>query len=125
MTASPLVLSDRDPKAEPSWAPVDACQLPSDERPMRLDAFDELFADAVRSLERPEPTRLRLELVPEPAVAARVAELAAREADCCGFFTFALTAVQGGLALDVTVPEARAGVLDGLAAQVAAAGESV
>ncbi|WP_211234912.1 hypothetical protein [Glycomyces arizonensis] len=116
---------DRAPDAtasEPSWVPVDACLLPSDERPMRLDAFEDLFAVAVRSIARPEPTRLRFALVPEPAVAARAAALAAREADCCGFFTFALTAAQGRLVLEVAVPETRAGVLDGLAAQSAAAG---
>lgn len=117
--------SDRAPEtaaSEPSWVPADACRLPSGERPMRLDAFEELFAVAVRSLARPEPTRLRFELVPGPTVAARAAELAAREADCCGFFAFALTVAQGRLVLEATVPRNRTGVLDGLAAQAAAAG---
>jgi hypothetical protein len=84
---------------------------------MRLTALDDLFASAVTTVERPEPTRLRLDLVPQPAAAAQAAALAVREADCCGFFTFTLTAVQCGLTLDISVPQERAAVLDGIAAQ--------
>lgn len=105
----------------PSWVPVDACQLPTGDVPMRIAALEDLFATAVKAIERAEPTRLRLTLAPDPAVAARAAELGAREADCCGFFTFTLTATTGHLTLDVTVPEARTVVLDGLAAQAAEA----
>jgi hypothetical protein len=51
-------------------------------------------------------------------LAGRAAELAAVETDCCSFFTFALTVGNDSLALDVSVPPARAGGLDGLADRV-------
>lgn len=105
----------------PSWVPADACRLPGDGQTARLAAFEDLFAASVLSVERAEATRLRLGLAPDPTVAAAAADLAMREADCCGFFTFALTAAAGRLDLDVTVPETRAGVLDGIAAQAEAA----
>ena len=104
-----------------SWVRTDACLLPVDGQAARLAAFEDLFAASVLSVERAEATRLRLGFEPDPAVAATVADLAMREADCCGFFTFALTAQTGRLDLDVTVPEPRAGVLDGIAAQAEAA----
>ncbi|MQM26886.1 hypothetical protein GFD30_15090 [Glycomyces sp. NEAU-7082] len=100
-----------------AWVPVDTCRLPTDEQPMRLAAFEDLFATKVLAVERTAPTRLRLDLEAEPETAARVGELALREADCCGFFTFTLTAAQGTLTLEVSVPAQRAGVLDGLADQ--------
>lgn len=110
---------------DPAWVPAEACLLPTEDRPFRLAEFEDLFATAVSEIDRPEPTRLRLVLDPEPAVAARVAGLAAREADCCRFFTFTLTAAGDELTLEVSVPEERTGVLDGLADQAEAAGASV
>jgi thioredoxin len=98
-----------------SWAPGDACTLPAADRPLRLAEFDDLFATAVRAVDRVEPTRLRLALDPRPEVAARTADLAVRETDCCGFFTFTLTAADEQLALEVAVPDGRTEVLDGLA----------
>jgi hypothetical protein len=83
------------------WVPADSCRLPTADQPLRVAQFDDLFATAVRSAPRVEPTRLLLELVPEPAVAARAAELAAWEADCCGLFTFTLTAADQRLQLEV------------------------
>jgi hypothetical protein len=99
----------------PSWVPADACRLPGDGQAARLAAFEGLFAASVLTVERAEETRLRLGLAADPAVAATVADLAMREADCCGFFT--LTAGTGRLDLDITVPQPRAGVLDGIATQ--------
>lgn len=79
-----------------------------------------MFAETVRRVERPAPTRLRLELESSPAQAGRVAELAAAETACCSFFTFTLTATAGSLVLDVTVPAAQLPVLDALAARAEA-----
>jgi hypothetical protein len=79
-----------------------------------------MFAETVRRIERPERTRLRLELEPGPAVASRVADLAATETECCSFFTFTLTAAAGSLVLDVAVPLAQLPVLDALAERAAA-----
>ncbi|WP_081883398.1 thioredoxin family protein [Glycomyces tenuis] len=104
-----------------AWVPADACALPAEGQAARLAAFEDLFTAAVQSVERLEPTRLRLALTPDSGVAAQAADLAAREADCCGFFTFHLTAAAGSLDLDITVPAVRAGVLDGIATQAEAA----
>lgn len=97
-----------------AWAP-DACALPMSERPLRAAEFDRLFADVVQGIERAEPTRLHLDLRPSPQAAARTAALAARETNCCSFFTFTLTATGGALALDITVPAPYVAVLDALA----------
>jgi hypothetical protein len=105
---------------EVPWVPS-ACTLPTAERPIRVAEFDDLFASAVEA-RRIDRQRLRLVLRPEPAVAARAAELAVRETGCCSFFTFTLSATCGGLTLEVTVPPAHAGVLDALAARASAEG---
>lgn len=47
------------------WAPS-ACTLPTTEQPLRVAEFDALFTDAVQTVARPAPTRLRLELVFSP-----------------------------------------------------------
>lgn len=102
-----------------SWVP-DACTLPTAERPLRLAEFDELFATAVRAVDRVEGVRLRLDLAAEPGVAARVADLVVRETACCSFFTFSLVATGGGLELEVAVPPAHVDVLDALAERAVA-----
>lgn len=109
--------TDVEPAAETAWVPVEACRLPGDDQATRLEAFAELFAASLEAVERAEPTRLRLTLTHRPAVAAHAADLATREADCCGFFTFTLTVTRERLVMDVTVPDAHSKVLDGLAAQ--------
>lgn len=104
-----------------AWIPADACQLPDADQPLRLAAFEDLFATDVHAVERVEPTRLRLALSSTPEVASRAAELATRESDCCGFFSFTLTAAQDELSLEVSVPQSRTEVLDGMATQAAGA----
>jgi hypothetical protein len=100
------------------WVPR-ACTLPTAERPLRVAEFDGLFADGLRGLEREGPTELRLALDPSVEVVAR--DLAARESSCCSFFTFAFSGGGGGdLRMQVSVPAAQVGVLDGLAARAAA-----
>jgi hypothetical protein len=103
-----------------AWVPT-SCTLPTEERPVRAEAFTALFAEAVRGTDRPDPGRLRLELDPAPEVAARAADLATRETGCCSFFTFTLAATAGTLTLDIAVDAAHTLVLDALAGEVAAA----
>jgi hypothetical protein len=97
-----------------SWAPAD-CTLPTAERPLRAAEFAGLVREAVTGMERLDTGRLRLTLRRDRSVAARAAELAAAETECCSFFTFALTIANDSLVLDVTVPPARAAILDALA----------
>lgn len=107
-------MSETYPLSEGSLVP-EACTLPTEEQPLRLAKFDELFANAVRGVHRTEQRTVRLELQPDAAVAAQTADLVMRETECCSFFTFTLTASGGTLALDVSVPAERAGVLDAFA----------
>ena len=98
-----------------SWAPVDACTLPTEDQPLREAEFDAVFATALTGVERPEPGRLLLTF----DETTDLADLVARESSCCSFFDFTLTAADGGLVLDVRVPAARVAVLDGLARRAA------
>jgi hypothetical protein len=102
------------------WVAPDECTLPTAQQPLRVAEFDDLFTGAVTWVERPDATRLLLGLPPHPAVAARAADLAVRESDCCSFFTFALTVNGARLQLEVTVPDAHSDVLDALAARAMA-----
>jgi hypothetical protein len=121
------VVQDR-PAAGPGpvpavWTSADACTLPTAEQPLRVAEFGALFATALRTLERPAPTWLRLNLVAGAGVEASTRDLTARESSCCSFFDFQLTATGGALTLDVRVPEVRIDVLDGIARVAEAAAE--
>ena len=107
------------------WAPVDACTLPTADQPLRVAEFDDLFATALRAIERPDAAgRARLILAGGADLAERVQGLADAETACCSFFTFALTLLapdqsDGGddaavVALDIEVPAARTDVLGAL-----------
>jgi hypothetical protein len=102
------------------WVP-DACTLSPADRAGRAAEFAGLFGSAVRGAARHGPTRLHLDLEPSPEAAARAAGLAAAETQCCSFFTFTLTAADGTLSLDVTVPDSQVPVLDALADRALAA----
>jgi hypothetical protein len=110
-----MEMSQLDPAG--SWVP-EACTLPAAQRPLRQAEFDALFTGAVCGVERAGPTRLRLDLHARPQIAARAAELAVAETQCCSFFTFVLTAANGRLALEISVPPPQASVLDALARHV-------
>jgi len=99
---------------------VAACTLSETGRQTRAAEFSQLFGETVRSVKRPDPSWLQLELKPGPGPAGRTAELAAAETQCCSFFTFTLTAAAGSLILDIRVPAAQAAVLDMLAERAAA-----
>lgn len=101
-----------------SWIPVDACTLPTAQQPLRQSEFQELLADAVQQVERVSVTHLRLRLAAAANAAAR--ELAAKESECCSFFTFRFAPNgSGSVWMDIEVPSGRIEVLDGLAALAA------
>jgi len=110
--------------APADWAPVDACTLPTADQPLRVAEFDDLFATALRAIERPDAAgRARLVLAGGDDLAERVQRLADAETACCSFFTFTLTPLATDkvdaadrimLALDIEVPVARADVLAAL-----------
>ncbi|MGH3501026.1 MAG: thioredoxin family protein [Nocardioidaceae bacterium] len=115
LLASPLL--GRSDAAPAGWVPVDACELPTAEQPLRVAEFDALFVAAVRGVERREPSWLRLRLAAEVGVQDEAQELIEREQECCSFFDFQLSATGADLQLDVRVPQGRVEVLDGLARQ--------
>lgn len=101
--------------------PVDDCTLPTADQPLRVAEFDDLFATALRVIERPDSSvRARLVLAGGDDLADRVRRLVDAEATCCSFFTFTLTPLPPdrtdgpALALDIEVPVARADVLAAL-----------
>jgi hypothetical protein len=102
------------------WAPP-ACTLPLPERPLRAAEFTALFASSLRSLERVDETHLRLVFVGDEELPATVAELTARETQCCSFFAFTINNLVDRVVLDVAVPTAHRAVLDGLARHAASA----
>lgn len=90
-----------------------ACTLPTAEQPLRVAEFDRLFADHLRSADRVGPRTLDLVLAAESR--GTVADLTAREKECCSFFDFDLTdTVDGQLRLRIGVPPTQVAVLDGL-----------
>lgn len=103
--------------AATGWVPVDACRLPVAEQPLRLAEFDDLFAETLRTVERPPggATRARLVLAGQEALRDRVQRLADAETACCSFFEFIVTPLPGddgtAVALDIEVPPAHADVL--------------
>ncbi len=94
------------------WAPV-SCTLPTVERPLREKEFATLFTSSLTGVERVSPVTARLVLAPESAEQAR--DLAARESDCCSFFTFEVHAADSELVMSITVPAIQIPVLDALA----------
>lgn len=112
---------DRDrQESQLSWVPAEACTLPTEDQPLRLAEFDELFTSSLRSVERGGNTWLRLRL--EGAAEERARNLTARETDCCDFFHFDVRHGGDEVLIDVRVPSGRASVLDGLERQARTAG---
>ena len=98
-----------------SFVIPEACTLPTAERPLRLAEFDALFTAAVRQVEPVSPTHARMRLAGPAGLEATVRDLAARETQCCSFFTFTVTPDGDGVLLDVAVPAQYADVLASLA----------
>jgi hypothetical protein len=82
-------------------API-ACTLGAAEAGDRTAQWAELLG-AVTARENTD-AGLRLRLPSDPAVVARVAGLAVREADCCAFFAFAITVDHDAVWLEVAAP---------------------
>jgi hypothetical protein len=102
-----------------AWVDPTSCTLPTVEQPIRVAEFDDLFATAVRAVERAAPTTLRLAVA--AGFAERARDLASRESSCCSFFGFDFAAdTDETVAMTVTVPAAHVAVLDALAARARA-----
>ncbi|MFJ8637389.1 hypothetical protein [Streptomyces sp. NPDC093568] len=107
-----------------TWVPT-ACTLPTAEQPLRVAEFDALFSDTLTSASTPAPTRVQFVLDDDEATEERARELAARETECCSFFTFGFDRDSDGrLLMGITVPEAHSAVLAALADRANAAAAS-
>ncbi len=107
---------NEDVTADGDWVAT-ACTLPTVEQPLRGAEFDALFAHDLIGVTQESPRRVRLELRAEPAVAARAADLAVKEVECCSFFSFGLAITNGHVALAVEAGPAHETVLAALAAR--------
>lgn len=95
---------------------IDACTLPTSERPLRRAEFDALFRETLEEVRRISPRHLRMRLRGADDLEARVRDLTSREQECCSFFTFTIdTPAPGHVVLDIEVPVSRTAVLNGLA----------
>jgi len=95
------------------------------QQPVRAAEWGDLFGAAVLNIRRVSSAAALLELRPDPAVAAQAADLAAREAQCCSFFTFNQTVSGGKLTLEIGVPTEQVATLDALLGLAPAATEGV
>jgi len=104
-----------EPLQRATWLPVDACTLPTAERPLRVAEFDSLFAETLTAIEQPTGTAARFLLTGGAELAPRAQCLADRETGCCSFFTFTITEIEPtSVVMAVTVPDAHADVLSAL-----------
>jgi hypothetical protein len=94
------------------WVPS-SCTLPTVDQPLRVAEFDQLFASALRTVERVAPTHLRLTL--DSVAESELRDLTRRESECCSFFAFAIAPAAGEVRVDVTVPATYGDVLAALA----------
>jgi hypothetical protein len=103
------------------WVPPQ-CTLPTKEQPLRVAEFNDLFSTRLRRVERRDPSHLVLTFNDAPGLEAAMRDLTAREAQCCSFFTFTVTASDGQLRLDVEVPPTHSDVLEEVAARARPSG---
>ena len=97
---------------------LEGCTLPTVDRPLRHAEFDDLFSTALTAQTRLSATVVRWSLDSRAEAVAR--DLAARETQCCTFFTFTFTSDGDSIQMDIRVPAVQTEVLDALAARAAA-----
>jgi hypothetical protein len=87
----------------------DACSLDARERQARLRAFAELISNAEIRTGGEDWFTARFR--PNASLAAGLAELAARELECCSFFRFRLELEPGAVVFHATAPPTAAQTL--------------
>jgi hypothetical protein len=94
-----------------------ACTLQPSEVPARLSEWQALLAHAVEKTEIGDGVRVQFDDSVDPTA---VVDLAARERDCCAFFTFAVELSPDGVALEIRAPGEAAALARALAGVTAA-----
>jgi hypothetical protein len=80
-----------------------ACTLETDDLGTRVDEWKRMLQRAT-SREMTD-AGARITFASDAALAGELADLMAREVDCCAFFTFTLTVANDGIVLGVTAPD--------------------
>jgi hypothetical protein len=88
-----------------------ACTLATEDVPERVTEWQSFFRSSVTATESGR-ARVRLRLEDSAATMAAAESLAARETQCCAFFTFAFTTERGQRWVTVSVPEEAEPALD-------------
>jgi hypothetical protein len=96
------------------WVPA-TCALPTEQQPLRVAEFDDLFRDRLALVSRAGSSTLELTLTGGEDVAAAAKDLAARETDCCSFFSFDVSRPNDHtVRMRVDVPPSQGAVLTAL-----------
>ncbi len=96
-----ISLRAKTPPARAAQPPV-ACTLAPDAMPGRLDEWQAVLA---RVEERePVPNGIRLGFAPDADLLASLTRVAAKEVECCSFFSFALSLEPGAAWFTITAP---------------------
>lgn len=106
-------------RPELAWADVSACTLPTAERPLRLAEFDSVFARHLVSVVSTSSIEATMTFAGGEDTRRALAELTARESQCCSFFDFAVATIGDEVELRVGVPATQVDVLAALVARAA------
>ena len=98
-----------------TWVPAETCTLPTEEQPLRVREFDQLFAQSLAGVQRHGSGQLVLLLNDGESVLQTAQDLAERETSCCSFFAFSVRRTDRGVEMRIDVPPARAAILAALA----------
>lgn len=98
-----------------TWVPPDACTLPTEQQPLRVAEFDQLFAQSLESVTRLREGEISLLLVGDGSLLEAARDLAERETSCCSFFTFTVRRVADRVEMRVMAPAAHASIVSALA----------
>jgi MerR family transcriptional regulator, copper efflux regulator len=79
-----------------------ACSLSAEDQTQRAGEFAAVAAKVTGRESTADGVRLRFPS--EPGFAERLADLTAREKECCPFFDFRITTIDGEVVLDVGAP---------------------
>lgn len=96
---------------ELAWIDVQACTLPTVERPLRLAEFDAVFVSHLVQVVEDSATTVAFRSAGGDELMETLSDLTARESQCCSFFGFDLDHEDDGIRLVVTVPPTYAEVL--------------
>lgn len=91
-----------------------SCSLDEHDAKQRNAEFADVVARGLRHRERPSDYRVRLVFENRQGLGDDIRQLARRESQCCGFFSFDLDTTGENIVLQVTAPPDKFAYLDAL-----------